>query len=92
MITDLILLLVLLAMIGGILLLVTASSHAPSATTSRGSRIDWNKGEVQLKSNLRPVSQQDLLDQARSRGQDGGRYVAQHANSFSFGHSQSRAQ
>lgn len=85
MFTDLILLVVLFGLIGGILVFVTSLSTPPTSTQVGKSSIDWNKGEVKLRTSMRPVTQQDLLEQAEQKGQQGGMFVSQHAQSFSFG-------
>ncbi|TKY89544.1 hypothetical protein EX895_001329 [Sporisorium graminicola] len=72
----------------------SANPAAPSTTTrtrpaaptaAGGSTVDWHTGQLNLKTNLRPVTQQDLLDKAAAAGADGGRFVSNHAESFSFG-------
>ncbi|CDR88701.1 related to MTR2-mRNA export protein [Sporisorium scitamineum] len=97
MITDLLLLLLLFALLFGILKLVSAvsahpssSSSTPSTTTtssssSSTSSIDWQNGQLNLVTNRRPVTQQDLLERASTAGAEGGRFVGRHAESFSFG-------
>ncbi|EST04489.1 hypothetical protein PSEUBRA_006227 [Kalmanozyma brasiliensis GHG001] len=101
MITDLILLAVLFAIIGGIIKLVSFVAPPPPGTTKpssatsgnssavklggSGTTLDWQHGQMNLKTNLRPVTQQDLLEKAEASGRDGGKFVTEHANSFSFG-------
>ncbi len=90
MLTDLILLLFLFLLIGGILVFVTSLSTPPSTSTQVGSSsIDWGKGEVKLRTSMRPVTQQHLLEHAERSGHEGGRFVTQHAQSFSFGKKES---
>lgn len=88
MITDLILLLVLFGLLFGIFIFVSSiapHSSTPSSTKAKGVEVDWEHNELKLKTNLRPVTQQDLLENAEGRGRDGGKFMAQHAESFSFG-------
>ncbi|SNX85854.1 uncharacterized protein MEPE_04563 [Melanopsichium pennsylvanicum] len=114
MITDIILLLFLLSLIGGILLFVSYASSTSKNTSTTGSAasksssaagtnaasgsstgvtklgggtasFDWDKNEFRLKTNLRPVTQEELLENADRHGRDGGRFVTQHAESFRFG-------
>lgn len=111
MITDIIMLLFLFGLVGGILMLVSYVSPTPSSDNQKrspssssasasasssgvtalgsGASFDWNKGEVRLKTNMRPVTQQDLLENAQRHGQDGGRFVVDHAESFRFGNKDS---
>lgn len=100
MITDLILLLILFAILFGIVKLVSlaapppASTKSPSASTgsssgvklgSAGSTLDWQHGQVNLKTNMRPVTQQEILERADQTGRDGGKFMSDHASSFTFG-------
>lgn len=62
-----------------------ASNASTTKLGSSGTTIDWSTGEMKLKTNLRPVTQQDLLERAEQSGQDSGRFVAKHADSFHFG-------
>lgn len=52
---------------------------------NEGTSIDWSSGEVKLRTNHRPVTQQEILENAERKGQDGGKFVTQHAESFRFG-------
>ncbi|SJX64143.1 uncharacterized protein SRS1_14797 [Sporisorium reilianum f. sp. reilianum] len=62
----------------------TPSTPSSSTTSFGNNTIDWHTGQLNVKSSMRPVTQQDLLDKAAAAGADGGRFVAKHAESFSF--------
>ena len=91
MITDIVLLGVLFGLLFGIIKLISVVSPLTPSTASRpihaagGTTVDWQRGELNLKTNRRPVTQQELLDRAQQTGLEGGKFVTQHADSFSFG-------
>lgn len=98
MITDVILLLILFGVIGGIFLLV--SSAAPSAKSTnnvkgdgsagvtglgRNASIDWEHNEFKLRTNMRPRTQEEILDSASEAGREGGKFMSDHKDAVSFG-------
>lgn len=89
MITDLILLIVLFALLFGIIKAVSLASPASQTkkppSSASGTTFDWQSGEVKLKTNLRPVTQQELLERAEQTGGEGGRFMTDHKKSFHFG-------
>lgn len=93
MITDLILLAFLFSILFGIFILASRfapHSTSPSASKTKtkvgsGGTMDWEHNEFQLKTNLRPVTQQSLLENAEGKGRDGGKFIAEHGDAFAFG-------
>lgn len=84
MFADIVILLFLAAIVGAIYLFVTSQSSA-SAKAKSNSALDLQHNQFNLKTNARPLSQQELVDKAQARADAGRRYIAKHTDSLSFG-------
>lgn len=82
MFADLVILVFLAAIVGAIYLFATSQS---SAKSKRNSALDLQHNQFNLKTNARPLSQQELIDKAQVRADASRRYIAQHTDSMTFG-------
>lgn len=83
MFADIVILLFLTAIVGAIYLFVKSSSAAKPQSTN--SALDLQHNQFNVKTNARPLSQQELIDKAQVRADASRRYIAQHTDSMTFG-------